>query len=844
MRSNTKALSTLSLIIALSGVILNSGHGASAQSPSEDSCSIENGLLCCTISSAAIPNRSRLCLDSSTTPFHFEGSTFTGEYKGPYARSVGKRDMIWIADDIHVSSPLRSNGGDIMIVANSVTIEAPIDSRVYFYHGMPRLPQEPYEWIRARRPDYIKAYHDYYTHCVDCDKNANYIPELPGGVTPWGRRPDGKVWGPELAGLPPPATFSLTTTRSGDIHIVAAKITVAKSLEQPTIPPDWSECTGLPQTFVPFALNAGGLRGGRGGAGTPSPCVKRPSPTPGSPVVFQCPDEQYSKIGELNALGGKGGDAGNVFVTVVGSKNPALESLLAEVTNVAGGAPGSSRKVRTPASEGPYVVDGTRCSFRQQPGDWPSQPAGTSGSLTINTLSSGRALQQVVRLLSAKGSRVDYDLWPTLLRANYNRRFTAIHPSDTLTLFLGTALARSESRYISQIDDAIVTGNVVNSPVVDNIFTSLVTADIPDPAYSSIQLVLLRELERFNQPSEVPSVLGYARKSGGLLNLGSDDALRLSAALAARIESNLSREELARIKTSVTGLNRQLFDHIAIARKAEFEARLRAMEDAIQKATAAAEEANDPWGAIKNLAGFAQGIQKAVTGFLAGEYIRAVEGLIEAGRYGALLSDTSTQVDQVPELQRQLRAILAEYARFSEEIRNGRAALIDERAGDLARAYTARAALQSKLRANSAYFADLVRLVLLSYLTDPFRDTTTLRMNLAGLQTLFTTFPAEEPLLRIRRLPDMRLSGICGPEATPYCGDCMTFKVSTRWRTVYSAVRTTGGPVEVPLYVIAPSTIERRLPLYGACVTRIRSEQPPTRRNTVIGLRDFSGSAN
>ncbi|CAG4895516.1 hypothetical protein [Paraburkholderia saeva] len=258
-------------------------------------------------------------------------------------------DILCVGDTISVFSPLYSNGGNVLIVANRLDIHAPIDTRIYFDIGN-----------RVRYFRMSKIMGAYYERVL-----TYYYKDSPEGIAV-----GGTVFAPELPsgalihfsdespqdGSPPPEVLSedQALVQSGSITVFAKKIEIDESLRSGT-----AQTSGLCTTAKPFAFQAAGLRGGKGGIGSPPHC--------GAPVGagFKCADELRVNSGK-NSPPGPGGNAGSVAIYKLNSKFSADEIvLLTKASNVAGGPSGPVAIYRTvdskeqEAGASPNVCDWT-----------------------------------------------------------------------------------------------------------------------------------------------------------------------------------------------------------------------------------------------------------------------------------------------------------------------------------------------------------------------------------------------------------------------------------------------------------------------------------------------------
>ena len=266
-------------------------------------------------------------------------------------------------------------------------------------------------------------YKDYYTRCTDCiqTKTEIWIPELPGGITPpfvnWvifatkENRP--ADW--PRPGLPPASeNYDRPALRSGDVIIYAERISPA-DVPPITSAPDPLDCH-TEQSFQPALIEAGGARGGRGGLGQPDSCL-------GDPINrrkysgFSC----ISKPGGgLNAAGGRGGDAGNVYIHFLGYPTQANIEILTAGVNVRGGPGGSRLKLRLPREN---LLGGSDvCAVKPEAKPRPAAPPGTPGEVEITDTTPATAWKMVSDLAQALDAIYLYDLRELASRARDDDR--------------------------------------------------------------------------------------------------------------------------------------------------------------------------------------------------------------------------------------------------------------------------------------------------------------------------------------------------------------------------------------------------------------------------------------
>jgi hypothetical protein len=68
--------------------------------------------------------------------YYFRKDIFTREIGDLYfgSRTIVGKDVILLGGDITIDKPIRTNGGNVIIVADRLRVRAPIDTRIYVAH--------------------------------------------------------------------------------------------------------------------------------------------------------------------------------------------------------------------------------------------------------------------------------------------------------------------------------------------------------------------------------------------------------------------------------------------------------------------------------------------------------------------------------------------------------------------------------------------------------------------------------------------------------------------------------------------------------------------------------------
>jgi len=317
-----------------------------------------------------------------------------GDSASYYASTITKRDIVCFGNTITVDRILRSNGGAVLIVADSVNLNAPIDTRIYFDHsdiywpyiddvtgghqtdlgfwidGYPPL-RPAYDEYYLKQEFYVAAHHQYEwavavdtparsrsTHQLQHQTNLLSSPQLPFGFS------HAPVYGYAYGdrGQDAPTAPDHRALRSGDITLVVNMLNLCDQCGATAAGPPDTENGGIPRSYRSM-LNANGATGGRGAAG--------------NFVAYFGLGHGFNdgelKPGGVSGAASQGSDAGDVEVFGV---NDSIGDLaggnVAAVTTVQGGkAPYGGKLITGPLpnfEKYPYVNNQTFQSYADNPG--------------------------------------------------------------------------------------------------------------------------------------------------------------------------------------------------------------------------------------------------------------------------------------------------------------------------------------------------------------------------------------------------------------------------------------------------------------------------------------------
>ena len=762
------------------------------------------------------------CTDGWRQTFSFPSGLHVMPYRrqvlsspyGGYHLNVTKFDMVWIANTITIDAPLRSFGGDIVLFAETLNINAPIDSRVYIEHDVDNFEpgdsskhtQKTDDAMYAGRPvgvnahpAYKVAFREYYLKCYDCESNETRFPELPSGLaaaSPQGIASSGKFNGQSA----PDNLILFSEVRSGNITIFANRINISPALLKPEIPDYRAECNRESTAITKFAINAGGIAGGRGGAGSASSCIVHPPPA-NSDVQFDCGAQLYDMTGGLSGAGGQGGDAGNIQIELVANPNlTEIEAALKSVSNVAGGAPGANATFRTPAAEGPNAVQANRCSFKEEGYPYKPANAGADGAVTIAKGTSEDSLQQLARHLAANDSRLDYDYFIFLNMAKSDAAIHSTAFSSRLSDYLSTELVNSEVKVAGDLDSLIgLDKKEQGTPYLSPMLVGINNAKFDEQVFGEQQQSLLRELAKYDVGSE--GVTAVLRNFGGMFHVATKNAAttRMSAQQL-RVEVTQGTQTLSEIKEELRSINSLLFASLTWSQGQELQARINKLSDEVkQLEDELAKQSESQPGLLSILPAvrdFGTAISEMLSGVSSGNFSSAAEALTKASAaYNTLVAPKESQTLQqaIEETRKNLAEVTLEYEELLTYVSDQKQRYFSERFVDLQQSLRSRGSVVSQLTSESFLFPDLIKIALISYFDDVTSDKAQLRTNLKALQVYLRDFPNQEPYIKLSEI-----NWNCD------LASCQTYQASEGWREVQARIRL-GSQIQLfPLYVLAP----------------------------------------
>lgn len=674
-----------------------------------------------------------------------------------------KADILCIGETIDVNKPIYSNGGDVIIWASTVKINAPIDTRVHFNHAAidyfqngttnlskpgdvypadVRLKSHPREDDR-----YMRSFVEYYTGCIDCVKLASdiWIPRAPSGLVPGlpinGKVDDGlKTFDDDL---------DFDSLKSGNVYIISANFEVSPNFYTPNPPPDLPVCNAPEKTnYIPYAVNAGGMTGGRGGAGTPSTCTNYLKKN------FDCLNYLFLESGK-SGPGGNGGGGGSINWIKIGSSwDSGTISTLRVMSSVAGGFPGESKQYYSPSARGNFAATGNFCDFRRRSaGNLPESKSGASGVLNFSSMDAGKALELVGQLTLAKDARFDYDFSELAKRAWTDTGISNVTFDDYLVSRLSDFLGRAEVNTLESLRSVFFNDEQPMSSFVPAHLQPLKIEHISMSSFSERAKILLRQLSNFSPQDKSNNALSsYLISSGGLLNVSdwnpqaafTSQALRIDIATQTKTLSNL-QVELKAIGNTLAEIDireekngraigilklKQDADAIESSIQQSGLVRLSELGQAVSRVGASAikvyasYQTSNPPALVESMAGLASSMDQLKS----------------------YLNSSNDNDLRLRELRDKLKMLQLEYESFLISISKTRRANNDSKIAALASTLQARSNLAGKVEGRHAQFNNLLGASFASYVNNPtLAAKNKFENNLDGLRVFVESYPSKEP---------------------------------------------------------------------------------------------------
>lgn len=748
-------------------------------------------------------------------------------------QSYWKWDILCIGDNLVIDAPIRTNGGDVIFFANTISIKTPVDTRVYispeeyshFQSGLARygytFPPGDASNSYKRSPLLRNLYADYYSKSPDkifiLDKN--YLPEAPSGLTPPAdsdscedRATDSPFFVPTS---PPDNLINRSVIQSGSIYIYTNKIEVPIDHENKNsvLLSDPLLCTE-PNFKKGSLLIATGARGGRGGAGDWKGVFGNTSSQAGN-ITFSCGESAYQQRGNKNANGGAGFDAGNIVLNIVGRNLSEEERVsLVSISDVAGGHGGSNQALYTPSERGPSAaVSSDACAFIKN-NTWPPLEAGHNGLVSIKALSSTNAVLEFARHVSSMDSRLDYDNNELVSRSILDKSVRAASFQSFSERRFYDILISSQLEMTDELLNAIASGHPVAPFLGLDVIEGLDSSSLLQSSFSVDAGQPLRQLTLFNRVKGNSALWSFLYRSGGLFNIQSkqvDERLSHLANQSGNAAEKLTLEEISKKLSELLLVEN---DIRKILGTKNYEDKLGALQNQLinlQKVSTVE--------LIGNVKDAVEGVVLLIGSAKKGDYKQAA---VQTEKVRNAINSINSLGNNVNEknIKAQIDSVLASYDTFLRYVSSERSRYERERSNAIAKVFDARSSYGELSQLRTLVFGDLLRMVVIGYFLDPAHSDLELQQNIAGIGKLLKEFPkAVSPTLTVRDYINT-----CNDSSPVLDGGCIILPPSASLRVV-----TINSPNHwyhgLPAWVLAPSTQTLRLPTFGTKLDTISVTQ-------------------
>ncbi len=545
-------------------------------------------------------------------PFIIEALEDYSTENKPYQRYANQRfiqgkDVVIFGSEVTITTPLLSNGGDVIIFTDHLHVAAPIDTRVYFDHDGDFFEKDSENgcrsiltWLKGA-DTVIDSFELFYRLSDDVwdDRKKQYVlkpakrfPEAPAGMTLCAN-PGSSSRGIEYF---PIQAMKWENLRSGNITVFAHRITFCRECKK--LNPNWNGVKAeIPEIVEPKSLvkdttlfNARGLRGSRGGMPFWG-CAYRGA---SNPKVCVNPPNHYRR-GPF-----RGGDAGDVSIYLVNNtdtyqqeqkKPPAQREFMTRI-GVTGGQQGSHVKFAASC----FSLTGVGLACPKAPDHptrkiwgapypeevWPDAPKAQDGTFVMDSLNSDEALSLLSLRLHAlrlnrlsKASPVSKDLM------NIQKTVLPQPPIDHLTEYLLTTL-QEVYLHTTSLAMNLEAKPPSSSPLPQVFDTIFQTRDQPF-TFSPFNTQIYFSLAQFHFYKKNGTFNDFLRDMGGLLNFSLDSALSLRKPFDTSRDRIHIDEVTQPPSTNLKASHPSLFEFVARNHDAKFKRALQRLQTSLSR---------------------------------------------------------------------------------------------------------------------------------------------------------------------------------------------------------------------------------------------------------------------
>ncbi|RWO81534.1 hypothetical protein [Mesorhizobium sp.] len=667
-------------------------------------------------------------------------------YAGNYKKYSTRYDYYIIHDQVHIDDIVETNGGNILIVANDLFLNAPLDTRVHFQatqNYWQKASGAPYTasfltsgyYTAENGSPGMRPFDAWYYHRLVYDPSSKkydlqqlpspsvrtnnlseifeYL-ELPSAqIPPLSTIEYGDAYDTTRAsdGVDAPDQHLIfENTRSGDITIFAGRIHICETCDASI-----KQALGQPGAVGPF-LEVSGLQGGLGSPGTLPYAIGYPSRS----------QTLNGARGGLSGRPGKGGDAGTITIHLTGTPTADETKILKMLSDYGAGEPALPSRMRTlsfneasalqPAHYVQYFLPEEDLSPQEL-----ARLAGKAGTFQLDILSSNEALSMLVGELQAADAIPNYSLKLMLQTTRSDPSLFSTLPSDGLLVLLSDELSNLQSKLIGSLPDLLSGADRVQigrGPL----FSSLDCSNEMLATFGGLVADYLHNICQFAPVTDMTVLKSYFFRSGGLLSVVPSD-------VNVDLRHRETVDELSGIGQLISDSideqmqeNAMVFQYISAEKRAKLVSKIVELEKKLQDIENVARKDDDMLDVITRVAETGQHLGRAVAAIEAGQWAVAIpelrdglKGLASLLTYGYLITpfvDDSGVKAALADAQQALRGFDKDVSKIVEES-------ISLQSNNLEKLVSSRRQQWIRRAQKSFAFGDLLRAIVLDYLQRP-----------------------------------------------------------------------------------------------------------------------------
>ncbi|VBD43370.1 hypothetical protein [Burkholderia pseudomallei] len=803
--------------------------------------------------------------------FLHNGTVVSDPRSSPAATSLTKSDIVIFGDDITIDSPVRSYGGDILIVADTLKVFAPIDSRPYISFSRAYWPntEDPHPGLDPAFtftlfPALLAAYDSYFYWQEIWDSSKfSYVrtvghPTFAGADIHFDPQPLGPTatldsaipYGQTGNGNDAPSV-SQPALRAGSIRIYARHILFCKS-DSDGCPPNVSSSPS--QLGGPYDFDKTGLAfmadGISGPLGAPPPLVPCGGP------AGAC--AQYDT--GLSGLAGPGQDAGSVRIVLMDESAAKVSE-----TSLRSSAHGGN-----PAYVGRFSVGSLGNFSRQDRGAIVYHPEletrnrstlfGADGPVSVEaSVDYSRIVTEIASELAHMAQGKEYQLEPMVAELQQPEPHLWLVPRAVLLTYLRNEIVRAR---LTELDSFI---SLLNDRIAANRHNTAgqqrKNASRPDISYGSIfrgipncsardilgtsadETVYIKQLclVTANNGSLVSDLLML----GGVFHDIPRDVSSVVNQNDMSAELGLLNTQAAQAVTEIEKVGNELALIYQSGQRQQLVQDLNAAKQALAHAQAEIQQNGNALSTIMSAAGLAKVVASMVS--IGSAFDAAATVLNDSTKSWSdaqqafqknkgssadfvdlftAINNNDVSNDTLAAVARAVKEASDRLSVFDRDVAAANAAAASRMGAQTKQVVDLGSKLEGKWAENILYFDQMVRAVFQTYITSPNGDINALVNNLVAVRDRFFDPTQSGVALNLSDVPDLcSADGNAVPVEQLKKTGCAKFMALPSYRRIYWGHVT--KDIEVPFIVVGPADNEIDLTVAIPRFGKLREERIP-----------------